>query len=128
VPSQDSDADKWAVSALTDLPAGVYQFDVVSRRPVRGTLRLRSGARDAPFKTLSVAALSQQSFTVQLPASLPVLVIEPDEPLAQVGGHVEVVPVVVPSQSWAARRATASAVARCFSSTTTSSSSPMRSG
>jgi len=82
--------------------------EVVSRRPVRGTLRLRSGARDAPFKTLSVAPLSQQSFTVQLPASLPVLVIEPDEPLARVGGQVEVVPVVVPSQSFAARRATAS--------------------
>ena len=108
VPPQDSDEEKWAVAVLADLPAGVYQFDVVSRRPVRGTLRLRSGARDAPFKTLSVAPLSQQSFTVQLPASLPVLVIEPDEPLARVGGQVEVVPVVVPSQSFAARRATAS--------------------
>ncbi|HEX5216768.1 MAG TPA: hypothetical protein VFV98_15010 [Vicinamibacterales bacterium] len=114
VPPQDSESGKWAVSVLTDLPAGVYQLDVVSRRPIRGTLRLRSGARDAPFKTLPVAALSQQSFTLQLPASLPALVIDPDEPLAQVGGHVEVAPVVVPSPSFTANRATASRAGALF--------------
>ena len=77
------------------LPAGTYELRVVTSRPRQGELMIRIGETTRPWRTLTVLPLSRQAFLISLPADVSSLTIQPDASLKQVGGNLELVPLMV---------------------------------
>ena len=75
--------------AFNALPAGVYEVEVQTNRPLRGQLAVLLRSSSRPFRDLPVEPLSRQRFTLFLPAGADSLTFVPDRDLAGAGGLVE---------------------------------------
>jgi hypothetical protein len=86
-------APVWAT--FSNLPAATYELRVVTTRPLQGVLSIRLGSTLRHWRTLTVLPISRQAFVVSLPAGVSSFTIEPDAPLKEVGGSVELVPLAI---------------------------------
>jgi len=81
----------WA--GFADVPPGVYDVIVSSRRPERGAIAVTVGRSHEALIVLPVQPLSEQVFTITLPAGASSLTFTPDDVLIAAGASAELVPV-----------------------------------
>lgn len=84
-------SDAWA--SWANVPAGSYQVHVTLPRPRAGRVRVAVSNGDA--QSIDLQLLSEQSFTIRVPAGADRLTIAPEDSLHGVGGRVAIEPVTI---------------------------------
>lgn len=96
----------WLVTS--SVPPGVYQVRLRLPSPRDGTVTIRVGDWPGAWRTLPVLALSEQSFTLALPAGAMSVTVDPDSTLRDFAGVADLSPVHLmgdaTSRAWLARR------------------------